>query len=139
MKDGLPFSILIVDDDEDDRIIIDEAFKEIGYEAEIKKFIDGYALLRYLKEIDASNYPSLIVLDNTLNRLKATDILFTLKNDPRFAHIPIVFYTGTISPAKEKELLSQGVYACFKKGIVMDEIIEVAKELKALSLSKPEG
>jgi CheY-like chemotaxis protein len=39
MLNGIPFSILVVDDDEDDRIIIDEAFKEIGYEAEIKKFM----------------------------------------------------------------------------------------------------
>jgi len=139
MKDGLPFSILAVDDDEDDRLIIDEAFKEIGYEAEVKKFIDGYALLRYLKEIDASAYPSLIVLDNTLDRLKATDILSSLKNDPRYAHIPVIFYTGSLSPAKKQELLSKGAFACFQKGMAMDEIVEVAKKLKALAELKSEG
>ena len=63
---GIPFSILIVEDDEDDRWIIDQAFIEIGYEAEVKKFINGEALFHYLEKIDNSVYPSLIVLDNTL-------------------------------------------------------------------------
>jgi CheY-like chemotaxis protein len=139
MLNGIPFSILVVDDDEDDRIIIDEAFKEIGYEAEIKKFIDGYSLLRYLKQIDPSVYPSLIVLDNTLDRLAASDILSALKTNPGHSHIPVVFYTGSLSPAKKAELLSKGAFDCLEKGSVMHEIVEVAKKLKAIAESKTEG
>ena len=45
MKNGLPFKILIVEDDQDDRVIIDEAFQEIGYIAEVKKFDHGQALM----------------------------------------------------------------------------------------------
>ena len=75
MNKGLPFSILVVDDDADDRMNIDEAFQEIGSEAEVKKFIDGEGLLRYLEEIESSVYPSLIVLDHTLTVLEAADIL----------------------------------------------------------------
>lgn len=35
-------------------MIIDEGFKEVGYEAEVKKFIDGKALLYYLEQIEPS-------------------------------------------------------------------------------------
>jgi CheY-like chemotaxis protein len=130
---GLPFSILVVDDDEDDRIIIDEAFKEIGYESEIKKFIGGKALLHYLTQIDQELYPSLIVLDNTLAEMDAIDVLKKLKNNPKSKPIPVVVYTSGISPAKKDELLAAGVFACIEKGAVMREVVAVAKGLKRLA------
>ena len=75
MKDGLPFTILVVDDDPDDRELIDEAFKEIDYEAEVKKFIDGKALITYMQQVSPSMYPSLIVLDNSLPGMEVQDVL----------------------------------------------------------------
>ncbi len=99
---GIPFSILIVEDDDDDRVIIDEAFIEIGYEAEVKKFINGEMMLHYLEKIGPSLYPSLIVLDNTLPKLNATELLGLLKEDPRFSAIPVIIYSTSISPQKSK-------------------------------------
>jgi CheY-like chemotaxis protein len=55
---GIPFKILLVDDDQDDRLFIDEAFQDIGYAAELKKFKNGDSLLRFLERIDPSLYPS---------------------------------------------------------------------------------
>ena len=130
---GLPFSILVVDDDEDDRIIIDEAFKEIGYESEIKKFIGGKALLQYLSQIDQDLYPSLIVLDNTLPEMDAMEVVLKLKNNPRSKSIPIVVYTSSISPANKNQLLDAGVFSCIEKGSVMRDVVAVAKGLKRLA------
>ena len=72
---GLPFKILVVDDDEDDRIILDEAFTEMGYAAEVKKFITGDALFNYLGQIDAALMPSVIVLDYVMGGVTAMDVL----------------------------------------------------------------
>jgi CheY-like chemotaxis protein len=130
---GLPFSILIVDDDEDDRMIIDEAFKEIGYECEIKKFIGGKALFHYLSQVEQELYPSLIVLDNTLPEMDAIDVVHKLKNNPKSKSIPVVVYTSGISPAKKDELLAAGVFTCIEKGAVMRDVVAVAKGLKRLA------
>lgn len=135
MTDGLPFSILVVDDDEDDRVMIDEAFASIGFESEVKKFINGKALLHYLNSIHPSLYPSLIVLDNTLPELEATDILSVMKRSEIYRSIPIVVYTTIVSPSKMQQLLAMGAYACYEKGNTMQEIIAVAEELKQLSQS----
>src|SRR5215207_6174600 len=130
---GLPFTILIVEDDADDRFIIDEAFKQIGYEAEVKKFMSGESLFRYLNEIKTNVYPSLIVLDNTLPKMDASDILLLLKKDTRFHKIPVVVYTSTASPQKKEQPLAHGAYACIEKGALMDEVVTVAKDLKSLA------
>lgn len=136
MNNGISFSILVVDDDADDRMFIDEAFKEIGYEAEVKKFIDGKALLHYLEQIEPSLYPNLIVLDNTLPALEAADILSILKGASAYKHIPVVIYTTLLTPSKKEELLAMGAYACFEKGTTMQEIVQVARELKKVAESK---
>ncbi|MFL5774265.1 MAG: response regulator [Flavisolibacter sp.] len=122
-----------MDDDEDDREIIDEAFKEIGYEAEVKKFIDGVYMMRYLEKIQPSLYPSLIVLDSTLVKEDAINILSALKQDDRYQGIPVIVYSTSISPQKRKLLMEMGAYSCIEKGSIMSEIIEVAKKLKDLA------
>jgi DNA-binding NtrC family response regulator len=133
MNNGLPFSILIVDDDEDDREIVDQAFGEINYEAEVKKFIDGKFLFKYLEQIEQTNYPSLIVLDNSLPGLDVENILLMLKGNINYKEIPVVIYSGAISNAKSEKLLQMGAYRIIEKGNSMDEIVNVAKELKLLA------
>jgi CheY-like chemotaxis protein len=134
---GIPFSILVVEDDEDDRIIIDEAFLQIGYAAEVKKFVNGELMLRYLEKMEPSLYPSLIVLDNTLPKLNAADILVLLKKDPRYADIPVVVYTSAVSPQKKEQLMALGAYACIEKASLMEDVIGMAKDLKAVAKAHP--
>jgi CheY-like chemotaxis protein len=105
----------LVDDDEDDRYFMNEAFKEIGYATEVKKFITGKDLLHYLKQIDQSLYPSLIVLDDQLPGLDAGDILSILKANPMYQHIPVIVYSGIVSPSRKIRLLDHGAYAYIEK------------------------
>jgi CheY-like chemotaxis protein len=133
MTNGLPFSIVVVEDDEDDRVFIDDAFKEIDYVNNVKKFIDGKMLFDYMEKIDASLYPSLIVLDNTLPKLDAADILTLLKNNGAYQHIPVVVYTTLLPPSKGESLMKLGAYACFEKGTSMDSIVELVKKLKSIA------
>ena len=135
MKNGLPFTILVVDDDEDDRIIIDEAFKEIGYESEVKKFLEGQSLLKYLEQVDASVYPSLIVLDNSLPGLNVEGLVSNIKHDERFKTIPVIVYSGTVSQAKKQELQKYGVDAVIEKGTTMQDVVNVAQKFKNIAES----
>ncbi|MGN6401669.1 MAG: response regulator [Flavisolibacter sp.] len=133
MSQGLGFSILIVEDDEDDRIIIDEAFMSMGFGAEVKKFINAVALFHYLEQVEQSLFPCLIVIDNTLPKLNATDILSWLKSNVRYQKIPVVIYSTVLSDALKKQLISAGAYACFEKGNSMQQIMDTEKTLKALA------
>ena len=139
MKNGLRFSILLVDDDGDDRMIIDEAFMEIGFQPEVKKFIDGNGLLHYLEQIEHDLLPSLIVLDNTLPKLGAVEMLELLKKNPKYSSIPVVVYTTKLSPSKAEQLMHLGAFACFEKGNTMREVVQLAKKLKDLSVMQDKG
>jgi CheY-like chemotaxis protein len=136
MNSGIPYSILVVDDDADDRFLIDDAFNEIGQATVVKKFIEGKALLHYLDSIDPSMYPSLIVLDNTLPELEATDLLSILKSHPSYKSIAVVVYTTSLPPRKKRQLLSMGAYACFEKGNTVGEIVDMVKEFCRIAEEK---
>ena len=75
-------------------------------------------------------YPSLIVLDNSLPQMDASQLLTSLKNDSRYTHIPIIVYASSVSPQKKEKLMSMGAYACIEKEALMDNIIAVAKQLR---------
>jgi CheY-like chemotaxis protein len=133
MTEGLPFRILVVEDDEDDRMIIDEAFLAIGFAAEVKKFINGKTLLHYLEQVGSKLLPSLIVLDNSLPELNAIDLLKILKTSPSYQDIPVVVYTTMLTEAKERQLLSLGAHTCFQKGNTLQEVVELAEALKRMA------
>jgi CheY-like chemotaxis protein len=133
MTKGLRFSILIVDDDSEDRQIIDEAFVEIGYECEVKKFITGKDLLQYLEKVGPGLLPTLIVLDNTLPEMDAGDLLRILKQNESYQNIPVIVYSSHCTPSKTAELKALGAYNCVEKGNTMQAIIEMAKTFKSVS------
>ena len=133
MQNGLAFSILLVDDDVEDLLIMDEGFREIGCEAEVRKFLSGECLFDYLQSVDASRYPSLIVLDLTLPAMGAEDILTLLKNEPAYEAIPVVIYTSSLSPTKAQQLKEHGAYDCIQKGNTLTEVTVIARKLKEIS------
>jgi CheY-like chemotaxis protein len=133
MKKEITFSILVMDDDADDRVIIDEAFIEIDYECEVKKFHSGNDLLHYLEQVGPLLYPSLIVLDYSLPGLDAADLLRILKQNQASRDIPVIIYTSSCTPAKKAELKALGAYDCVEKGNTVQAIIETAKTFRNVS------
>ncbi len=139
MQNGLPFSILIVEDDADDRMFINEAFVEIGWGAEVKKFIDGPSLLHYLGDLGPELYPHLIVLDNGLPGMDAREILSQLKKSSAWQQIPVVIYTSLVTSAKREELMGAGALACIEKGRTMEELRQVARDLRRMAEESARG
>lgn len=133
MEDGLPFRILVVEDDEDDRMLIDEAFLQIDYGSEVKKFRDGKSMLDYLDKVKPDLYPTLIVLDNNLPGWDAADMLQILKDTSAYQQIRVIVYSTILSAALKEKLLRAGAHACMEKGSTFEELIQLATELKKLS------
>jgi CheY-like chemotaxis protein len=133
------FKIIAVEDDADDRMLLDEAFKEIKYEADVKKLADGDLLFDYLGKIDKELYPSLIILDNSLPKKTAMDILLQLKENVDYRHIPVVIYSTLVSPLVKEQLLAAGAFACLKKGDAMQEIVETAKWFRQIAEAQAAG
>lgn len=83
-------SVLIVDDEPTQRILLRRICQRIGIET-ILEAEDGIVAL----ELAASHPPDLVLLDVTMPRLDGFETCRRLRSDPRHAHLPILMQTGS--------------------------------------------
>src|SRR5262245_53491155 len=99
MPNVKPITILMADDDPDDRQMTKEAFEAARLANDLRFVEDGVELLDYLhrrgKYADAalSPRPSIILLDLNMSRKDGRDAMRELKADPRFLTTPSVIWT----------------------------------------------
>ena len=89
----------MADDDEDDCLLVESAFQEIGIAHDLRFVDDGVELLDYLYNegdyADPEKYPTpdLIRLDLNMPRIDGREALAKIKSDPQLKNIPILIFT----------------------------------------------
>jgi CheY-like chemotaxis protein len=94
-----PITVLMADDDADDRLMAREAFEESRIANDLRFVTDGEELMDYLhqrgKYADPASCPrpGLILLDLNMPRKDGREALAEIKNDPNLRHIRVVILT----------------------------------------------
>ncbi|ODS64108.1 MULTISPECIES: response regulator [unclassified Arenimonas] len=130
-----PITILMADDDPDDRLMTREAFVECRVANPLSFVHDGQELMDYLLRrgdyADAARFPmpGLILLDLNMPRLDGREVLREIKADPALRSIPVVILTT--SKAEEDVLRSyqDGVNSFITKPVTFSALTEVVKTL----------
>ena len=86
-------TVLVIDDDEDDRMILEEAMYEINPLIECLKSNNGATILAELKT-SLTPLPDVIFLDWNMPRMNGLECLKELKKDDNLKNIPVVIYTS---------------------------------------------
>jgi CheY-like chemotaxis protein len=95
-------SILLVEDNEDNRIIYATALRYAGYEVfEAITGIEGVQQAR-------SHHPDLVLMDISVPELDGWEATAILKADPATKHIPIIAVTAHALPGDEERSLEAG-------------------------------
>lgn len=126
--------ILIADDNPDDCLLIEEAFKESGHSFDLAFVHDGIELEQYLQrdnysDLTSTQRPDLILLDLNMPRKSGFDVLTEIKADPNLRSIPVVVLT--ISSADEDILRTYelGGSGFIIKPNLISEMVEVVEAL----------
>ena len=128
--------LFIVDDDEDDRYLIDLAFDAIQWNDHIRILHSGTQLLQCLDALpNAFSYPTLILLDYHMPGMNAAEVLQRLKTHETYRSIKVMVYSTEMTDTISSQLVQQGAAACFKKVNYGSEAIEFASHLKREALS----
>jgi len=130
-----PITILMADDDPDDRQLTLEAFEENHLANELRFVEDGEELLDYLhrrgKYADPATapWPGIILLDLNMPRKDGREALQELKKDPRFRGIRVVIMTT--SKAEEDVVRSYDLSAAsyITKPVTFERLVEVVRTL----------
>jgi CheY-like chemotaxis protein len=128
-----PVSILMAEDDPDDRLLTQEAVREAKLTNEINFVEDGEELMQYLnrsgKYGDKSKYPKprLILLDLNMPKKDGREALKEIKTDPKLRCIPIVVLTTSKAEEDILRTYDLGVSGYITKPVLFDDLIEVMK------------
>ena len=129
-KLGIDKTILVVDDDDLFVELLSDTLAAQGYE--VLTASDGMEALDKVRQ----HLPSYVFLDLILPKIDGLRVCRYLKEDPRYASIPVVVLTGIAAEATSrlKELKADAYIA---KGKVEEIMVHVLATLKALEERKP--
>ena len=130
---GKSVTILVAEDDEDDRLLMQDALEENRLANDLHFVTDGVELMDYLKrrgdysEPISEPRPSLILLDLNMPRKDGREALKEIKADPDLRQIPIVVLTTSKAEEDILRTYDLGVSSFIAKPVVFDSMVQIMK------------
>jgi chemotaxis family two-component system response regulator Rcp1 len=125
--------ILVVEDNQADIRLMQEALKESGLTTVLHVATDGIAALNSLRQIkqqESSSFPDIILLDLNLSGCQGLDLLSHIKSDANFRRIPVIVLSS--SSRQEDILRSYELHAnCYvRKPVDLEPFIDLMKSIE---------
>ena len=129
-------TIVIADDDSDDRLMIEDAFAENRLANPRVYVEDGEQLLAWLRSPErtgditaGAERPALILLDLNMPRLDGRGVLAQLKSDPELRRIPVVVLTTSKLEEDILRTYDLGVSSFITKPVSFEALVDVVRSL----------
>ena len=120
--------ILLADDDPEDRMIMEDTFREIDLSGLIHFVEKGENILAYLdRKINNEDLPTLIVLDLNMPRMNGIQTLKLLKANERYRHIPVIIFSTSINAIEMNECIKTGATSYVVKPVTYKECLDTAR------------
>lgn len=129
-----PLTILMADDDADDRYLTRTAFEENDVACRMLFAEDGTEVFDFLNktgkfETLEPDLPNIIMLDLNMPKKDGKQVLQEIKNSPEFRHIPVIIFTTSKSPEDIRLLYKMGASSFITKPSSFDKLLEVTKSI----------
>ncbi|MDP2343486.1 MAG: response regulator [Deltaproteobacteria bacterium] len=134
MRQQTQVTILMADDDPDDRELTRDALIESRLRNDLRFVVDGEDLLNYLRregryrDEDAPR-PGLILLDLNMPRMDGREALAVIKADPALRQIPVVVLTTSKAEEDIFRSYDLGASSFITKPVTFATLVEVIRVL----------
>ena len=128
-------TVLMADDDADDRFLTEEAFRALGNCGDLLFVEDGEELMQYLRHSGkyadpiSSPRPTLIILDLNMPKKDGRQALVEIKRDPDLRRIPVVVWTTSDEKEDRIQCLKAGADDYVTKPAGYRELVSNMKRL----------
>jgi CheY-like chemotaxis protein len=130
-RNTIPITILVCDDDEDDRALTQQALEDAHITNRVRFVVDGEHLLDYLYqrgvfagETGKAPRPGLILLDLNMPKMDGREALKVIKGDPTLRDIPVVVLTTSRLDADIVRSYQLGVNSFITKPVTFSGLVE---------------
>jgi CheY-like chemotaxis protein len=129
-----PLTILLADDDEDDRELTRDALEDARLANDIRTVVDGQELMDYLRReghyagegVDAPR-PGIILLDLNMPKKDGREALAEIKADPNLRGIPVVVLTTSKSEEDILRSYDLGVNSFITKPVTFAGLVDAMR------------
>ncbi len=133
-------TILIAEDDADDRFLLQTAFEEKGYSDQIDFVENGIDLINYLSDIrnakeGEKNYPGFILLDLNMPKKDGRAVLKEMKQHPDYKKIPVIIFTTTKNENEVRRCYELGANTYVVKPVSFDALLNVVEVIRSYWLN----
>jgi len=146
----LPITILMADDDADDRQLTREALADARLINDMRFVENGEELLDYLRGLGkyappaVAPRPGLILLDLNMPRKDGRTVLQEIKQDPDLRTIPVVVLTTSKSDEDIYRSYDLGVNSYIVKPVTFEALVDILQTLEKywfeiVELPPPQG
>ena len=129
------FTLLIVEDDDDQREFIQKEFKALGAHYKIHGLTSGNDAIAYLKgeggfsDRSKFEFPSYIITDLGMSDGDGFAVLEFLKNNPAFSVIPVVMLSSSDDPDDVRHAYLLGASSFFTKPGSLKSLRELVRKI----------
>ena len=134
-RDRKPITILIADDDADDRLLAREALAENRLANDLHFVEDGEDLMDFMYHRGkyaapgSSPRPGLILLDLNMPRKDGREALEGIRADPDLRHIPVIILTASKAEEDIYRTYKLGANSFITKPVTFEGLVQVMKTL----------
>lgn len=118
-------TILMAEDDEDDFMILRDAFQACAPRIGLERVRDGEELIERLR--DGGRLPSLILLDLNMPRKDGREALKEIKQNPDWCYVPVVALTTSSMQSDIRHTYQLGITSFIRKPSGYAELLEVIR------------
>src|SRR5438067_11155841 len=133
---GNPITILMADDDADDRRLTKDALEESRLANDLRFVENGEELIEYLRHegkfsnVEQSPRPGLILLDLNMPRKDGRTALKEIKSDPDLRQIPVVILTTSKADEDVYRSYDLGVNSYIVKPVTFEALVDILQTLE---------
>lgn len=128
--------VVYVDDSEDDRYLMSEAWAQAKARNPLVTLADGTEALAYLAEAEkpGGRRPGLAILDIKMPKMTGLEALERLRAAPKWKALPVVMLTASLDRGDVSRAFALGANGFLVKPSSMTELVELARALDTLWL-----
>jgi CheY-like chemotaxis protein len=135
----MPVQVLLIEDNRPDALLVREALRRRGLDADLREISDAETAARYIARMGTgadAPIPDIVIMDLNLPRGDGLQLLHALRNCPQFENRPVVVMTSSEGPAA-RAAAQVGNTRYFRKPLELDVFLGIGRVVEEALRGSP--
>jgi CheY-like chemotaxis protein len=121
--------ILHVEDNSDDVLLMELAFRKAGVEVQLEVAFDGDKAISALKAYANGALPACVLLDIKLPDLSGLEVLAWIRGQPHLRRLPVIMLTSSLMASDINQAYELGANSYLLKPPGLESLVNLAKTI----------